>query len=294
MLLSLVTPAIGTRRRDGERHVHDDPDSHDDDSLRQAPRPRCADHDGSAAMTLLDPFSYLVISAGVFAGAVVSGLMGFAFSAVAGAVLLHMLPPTEAVPLMMCCSIVTQSISLYALRATLQWRGSAALIAGGALGVLPALYLLFHVDARVFRVGFGIFLAAYATYMLFRPGVACVHAVPDRLRQVVVGFGGGLVGGLTAMPGALPVMWCDLRGMPKDQQRGLVQPFITAMQMIALAVMIPHRSLSTQTLLDTTLSLPALAAGAALGVMMFRRVNEAWFRSVVLGVLLLAGMLLIV
>jgi len=58
-------------------------------------------------MHLFDPVSYLIVSAGVFAGAVVSGLVGFAFSAVAGVVLLHVLPPTEAVPLMMACSIVT-------------------------------------------------------------------------------------------------------------------------------------------------------------------------------------------
>ena len=43
--------------------------------------------------------------------------MGFAFSAVAGAVLLHVLPPAEAVPLMMACSIVTQAISLVACAA---------------------------------------------------------------------------------------------------------------------------------------------------------------------------------
>src|SRR5262249_41844501 len=94
---------------------------------------------------LFDPLTYLLVSAGIFAGAVVSGLMGFAFSAVAGAILLRVLPPTEAVPLMMACSIIIQSVSLFALRRSLQWRGSAGLIAGGMLGILPALYLLYHV-----------------------------------------------------------------------------------------------------------------------------------------------------
>ena len=49
----------------------------------------------------------MVLSAGVFAGALVSGAAGFAFSAVAGAMLLHVLPPLEAVPLMMICSIAS-------------------------------------------------------------------------------------------------------------------------------------------------------------------------------------------
>ena len=53
---------------------------------------------------------FLIVGLGLFAGAVVSGLMGFAFSAVAGAILLHVLPPSEAVPLMMACSTVTQAV----------------------------------------------------------------------------------------------------------------------------------------------------------------------------------------
>ena len=240
-----------------------------------------------------DPVFCLIVSAGVFAGAVVSGLVGFAFSAVAGVVLLQVLQPAEAVPLMMACSIVTQGVSLVALRGSVQWRGSPLLIAGGALGIVPALYLLHTIDARILRVGFGAFLTAYAAYLLLRPAVARVRAVPGGLRHALVGFGGGLIGGLTAMPGALPTIWCELRGMPKDDQRGLVQPYIAAMQLLALALMLSHNALPSQVLLNLTLSLPALVAGAALGLMMFRRINDALFRRVVLALLLISGLMFV-
>jgi uncharacterized protein len=160
--------------------------------------------------------------------------------------------------------------------------------------VMPALYLLYHLDPQIFRIGFGVFLVAYAGYMLLRPATALGQADPGRLRHAVVGFGGGLVGGLTAMPGALPVIWCDLRGMPKDQQRALVQPYITAMQLFALALMLSHHSFSSQTLVNLTISLPALVAGAAVGVILFRKVNDAIFRSAVLAMLLVAGFFLAV
>lgn len=245
-------------------------------------------------MSLLHPLSFLIVSAGLFAGALVSGLMGFAFSAVAGAILLHVMPPVEAVPLMMASSTVTQAFSLVALRGSVKWRGSALLIAGGALGMLPALYLLYHVDAGIFRIGFGTFLVAYAAYMLLRPAVACAGVAPGRLRHAIVGFGGGLIGGLTAMPGALPVIWCDLRGMPRDQQRGLVQPYIVTMQLFALALMVSRNTISSDALVSLAFNLPALVAGAALGIMMFRRIDDAAFRRAVLAVLLFAGLLLVV
>ena len=245
----------------------------------------------------MDPFDvspYVILSAGVFAGAVVSGLVGFAFSAVAGAILLHILPPTEAVPLMMAGSLVPQIASLVTLRRTMEWRGSLMLIAGGAIGIMPALYLLHHIDAATFRVGFGMFLSIYAAYMLLRPAMERVGAVPGRVRDAAIGFGGGLVGGLTAMPGALPAMWCELRGMPKDQQRGLMQPYIVAMQVFALALMVSRNGVPTKALMDLTFSLPALAAGTALGLVMFGRINDALFREIVMVVLLVAGVFLVV
>ncbi len=236
-----------------------------------------------------DLLPYLVLSAGVFAGALVSGFAGFAFSAVAGVMLLHVLPPAEAVPFMMICSIAVQSTSLVVLRRSMRWQGSFVLILGGALGVAPAVYLLQHVDVGMFRVGFGLFLAIYAAYMIFRPVVALLRE-RGPMHDAAVGFAGGLIGGLTAMPGALPTIWCDLKGVPKDEQRGLVQPFIAAMQVFALAVLFAHHSLPTKVFVDAAVGLPALAAGTALGIALFGRLNDALFRRAILGVLFVAGL----
>jgi hypothetical protein len=82
----------------------------------------------------------------------VSSVAGFAFSAAAGAVLLHTLPPTEAVPLMMACSIAVQIVTLWALRQHMQWKGSLVLILGGVLGIPPAVYLLQNANIMMFRI----------------------------------------------------------------------------------------------------------------------------------------------
>ncbi len=238
---------------------------------------------------MIEIIPFLILSVGVFAGALVSGIAGFAFSAVAGAMLLHVLPPLEAVPLMMICSIAVQSASLVALRRSMRWKGSLALILGGVLGIPPALYLLQNVDTWTFRVGFGVFLTLYSAYMIVKPAVVRLCHAEQRLHGAAVGFAGGLVGGLTAMPGALPTIWCDLRGVPKDQQRGLVQPFIAAMQVVALGLLCAHHSLSPKVLVDAAFGLPALAAGTAVGIVLFGKMNDALFRRTVLAVLFVAG-----
>jgi uncharacterized membrane protein YfcA len=235
--------------------------------------------------------SILLINLAVFAGAVVSGLAGFAFSAVAGAILLHVLPPTEAVPLMMICSIAPQAASLCTAHRSVDWKGSSILIIGGLLGIPLAVYALQTVDTWSFRIGFGLFVATYAAYMLCRPAMMVIRQM-NGLQHALVGFGGGLVGGITAMPGALPTIWCDLNGVPKNQQRGLVQPFILAMQVFALALMLSQSTLSAKIVFDVIVCLPALVAGTALGIALFYRVNDLGFRRAVLGVLFISGLAL--
>lgn len=236
----------------------------------------------------------VVLSVAAFAGALVSGLAGFAFSAVAGAILLHFFPPLEAVPLMMACSIASQGANLVILRKTMQWRGSLVFIVGGLVGIPIAVYLLQNADTRIFRLGFGMFVALYASYALLRPQLANPRMIENRGRNALVGFGGGLVGGLTAMPGALPTIWCDINGVPKQQQRGLVQPFIAAMQLFALALMLPHNSVSSKVLVDFGICVPALIAGTAAGIILFGRVNELAFKRTILAVLLFSGLCLVV
>lgn len=242
---------------------------------------------------MTDIASYSVLSAAAFSGALISGLAGFAFSAVAGAILLHVLPPMEAVPLMMACSVGVQAANLWALRKNIQWKESVALIIGGLLGIPIALYLLQNADTRTFRAIFGTVVAIYAAYMLFRPALTSLRQMESRTQNALIGFGGGLIGGLTAMPGAIPTIWCDMHGLPKNQQRGMVQPFIATMQLSALGLLLWKYDLSSKVWLDLTISLPALAAGTAVGILLFRSVNEVLFRRIILVILLLSGLSLV-
>ena len=97
------------------------------------------------------------------------------------------------------------------------------------------------------------------------------------------------------MPGALPTIWCDIHGLPKSQQRGFVQPFIVLMQIFALALMLMHNgcNLSSKVLYNLLLSIPALMAGTALGILAFRTVKEQTFRRIILAILLISGVSLI-
>ena len=236
---------------------------------------------------------YLALGIAVFLGGVVCGFAGFAFSAVAGAILCHFFEPMVAVPLMMFCSIASQMASLTMLRRLIHWEEIAFLLIGGATGVPIALYILTSVDAGTFRTGFGVFLVSYSGYMLLRrPGTLVLRAAGVGMR-LAVGFAGGFVGGLTAMPGALPMVWCDLRGISKEHQRGLVQPFIVGMQILAILLLLLtpgalHRDLPMM----LALAVPILGVGTYIGVALFGKINDRQFRYAILVLLLISGCLM--
>jgi hypothetical protein len=240
-------------------------------------------------MTMPEYWFYAALASGVFAGAIVSGFAGFAFSGVAGIILLHLLPPNEAVPLMMACSIAVQGLGLVTLRRCMNWRTSLPFLIGGAAGLPPALYLLHHVDTWTLRMGFGVFICVYSAYMLICPTFSLFKKTPPAGAAAAVGLLGGFVGGFTAMPGAAPTIWCSLCGMPKEEQRSIVQPYIMTMQCAAIALLLGSGGFHRTTLVDALLSLPALAAGTAIGLYMFRKSSAASYRRVVLSILLAGG-----
>lgn len=231
-----------------------------------------------------------ILLGAVFLGAIVQGFTGFAFSAVAGAILLQVAPANVTVPLLMLCSLLIQGFVLVRLRGAISWRASLPYLAGGAGGVLLAAGLFDLIDGHAFRVAFGGFLVLYASWMLLRPQSALLLQKPRPVGHTAVGFAGGLVGGLTAMPGAVLTIWCDVHAMPKMAQRGVVQPFIAAMQTLALAFLFLKAPTVYQAMWPQLLiALPALLAGAMLGLHLFGKVNDAAFRKGVCALLLLSG-----
>ena len=243
------------------------------------------------APDLLPYIPAIVLLMGVFAGAFVSSFAGFAFAPIAGVALLYFYPYKTVVPLLMLCSVLVQVTTLIYLRRSVIWKSVGPMLAGGAAGVSLAILLFAGINARAFQTGFGLFLAIYSLFMLWRPHLM-LKDVSTPARDIVVGFAGGVIGGFTAMPGAVPIIYCDLRGCSKEVQRATVQPFILAMQVLAITLFFVHGDIGDEVIGGLLLATPALAAGVAVGLLLFGRVPDARFRQAVLGLLLITGIAL--
>jgi uncharacterized membrane protein YfcA len=239
------------------------------------------------------PLELSIFVVATFAGALVSGLTGFAFGLVVSSIWLFILTPLQTATLIIAFGLIVQGYSVWKLRHALDWRRLWPFVLGAALGAPVGVTVLTWANPAHVRAGVGAFLVLYSLYALFRPAIAPVEA-GGAAADAGVGFLNGVLGGMTGLAGILVVIWCGLRGWSKDVQRAVFQP-VAIMIFLMSALWIGAKGAITADAIALFLvGLPALFAGTWLGLKLFGRLNEAVFRNIVLVLLLASGVMLVV
>jgi uncharacterized membrane protein YfcA len=248
-----------------------------------------------AALSVYGVNDVAIVLIAVFVASTISSIAGFAFSALCGALLFHLMDsPVYAVNVMIVCSIAIQLLSVAALWRSIDWRSLPIFLTGGVLGVPVGVYLLLHLQTGAYRDVIGGLLIAYGGYLLLRSPARSLRMGP--LSDACAGFLGGITGGLAGFPGASVTIWCGLKGWDKARQRGVYQPFILGMQpvtLIAIYLMRPSSSTATQLDWKTLAFVPAALLGAWFGLRIFKRLSDRQFELVVNALLILSGIGLI-
>src|SRR5262245_13181795 len=244
---------------------------------------------GLAALAHQAP-SWISVSIVIFVAASLSSTVGFAFSAIAAAMIFHLVSDTvEAVQIMMVASIAIQAYSVAGMCRTISMRACAPFLIGGVAPVPVGISLLLSLRPQAYIFAMALPLALYGTYMLFRR--------PPSVRRggiflnLAVGALGGITGPLAAFPGAFVTIWCGMRGWDKVVQRSVYQPYILILQVLTLAGL---GLMGERSVLDGHIIAYALpgVAGAYLGLRVFQKLNDEQFRRLVNLALILSGVAL--
>jgi uncharacterized membrane protein YfcA len=233
---------------------------------------------------------WVAVSIVIFVAASLSSTVGFAFSAIAAAMIFHLVSDTvEAVQVMMVASIAIQAYSVAGMWHTISWRACAPFLVGGIATMPAGIYLLLSFRPQAYIFSMGLALALYGAYMLFRqpPSIKTGGVTTD----IAVGALGGLTGPLAAFPGAFVTIWCGMRGWDKVAQRSVYQPYILVLQVLTLGGL---SLVNERGVLDGHLIVYALpgVAGAYLGLQVFQKLTDVQFRRLVNLALILSGIVL--
>jgi uncharacterized protein len=241
----------------------------------------------------IDPSLYLpLLIAGAFAAAFVIGAVGFADALILNAVWLHIMDPAAAIPLVVACGLLMHATPLFKLRKELDFSRLMPFILCGIFGVPLGTWALGYMQPDIFRTVIGAFLAVYGIWMLIRPHTS-VGEVGGRPLDGLVGLSGGFLGGFAGLSGLLPTLWVGIRGWPRNRQRGTYQPFVLIMHGLGVITFVASGMVTEQTVADFIWCLPAVIGGSWLGVKVYPYLNDALFKRIILGLILLSGVTLL-
>ena len=244
-------------------------------------------------MSISDPSLYLLILfSGAFLGAFVQGATGFGSGLLINAFWLHIMEPTHAIPLNVVTSLFISGVPIYKLRKKLDFSKLKQFAIFGVVGIPIGMYLLVISDPSKLKFSIGILLVIYALLMLKISSFSI--NVNNKSINNLVGFISGVIGGLTALLGIIPVAWFSVQRLPKNTKRGTYEPFIFITSIAAIISFAFAGLYKIEMIFDLLKIIPALLVGSWLGIKIYNKINDNLFRKVVLGLILLSGLLLII
>jgi hypothetical protein len=229
---------------------------------------------------------------GALAGGFVNGLTGFGTALTGLPLWLFAVEPVVAAQLGAAGSVFGHISTLRLFHRAIDWRQLAPMVGAGMVGVPIGTCILPSVSLPTFKLTVGIALVVYCAFMLLAAGRIHVKR-GGLLAELVVGFGGGILGGIAGLSGPLPTMWAALKAWPKDQRRAVFLAFNSTVLSTMLLASALQGLIGRRFLTALLVTLPGTVIGARLGSGLYRRLDDRRFDRLVLLVLLLSGLSLI-
>jgi len=232
----------------------------------------------------------LVILGGLLGG-LASGLTGMGFGLSSLPFWAFVLAPSVSAPLVVVCSLVGQVQTLPAIWHSIDVRRLAPYVILGIAGVPVGVWLLPQISAATFRVGFGVVLIVACSLLLALRVEK--RRESSRVGDALVGFGGGILGGLTGLSGVLNTIWAELHGWGKDERRAIFQGFNFSILLVSIAAMGVTGVLGEALLPMMLLAVPGTMVGAYVGRKLYARIDARRFSRIVLTLQMIAGVVLV-
>lgn len=234
-----------------------------------------------------DSLSLMLLLAGAAAGGFVNGLAGFGTALFALGFWLHVFPPAEAVALAASFSVLSGLQGVWVVRRSINPRRLSLFLVPALVGLPIGVALLLQIDATALKLIVAVLLLGYGLWFSFRslPRWGNVWSGWD----AVVGFTGGLLGGMAGLSGALPMLWCTLRGWPKAETRAVLQPFNVLVLLLAVGYFGYLGHLNQAFVLKLLVGLPVTLLAAQCGIWLFKRLTDQGYRRLLIVLMVLSG-----
>lgn len=235
--------------------------------------------------------STLFIQAIMFVASLLLGVTGFGNAMIAMPLLLFLIEPSLAIPMMKTISLFSQLAIQFMGRFPIDWRLLWILAIPAGIGTFVGAALLKASNPALLTdlVAFVIIGFAVATLLGFQ-GLDFV----SRPLAALVGFIAGILGGAITLSGPPVVLFVSqAHAKEKDFFRGTLLAFFTVEILASLVSYVILGILTREHLILTAQVLPVTFLGLWVGYRIFSRFSNERFRKVVLGTLVILSLLIV-
>ena len=236
-------------------------------------------------------FAIICLVAAGLSGGFINGLAGFGTGLFALGWLLQVMPPQQAVAIVVLVTVLISMPGAWKVRKHIRAERQVRFLVPALIGMPLGFGLLQSLDVRMLSLLVAALMLVYGGYFSLQRNLPVIsgnwHSV-----DVGAGFLGGVLGAMSGLSGAVPSMWIALRPWPKIEQRGALQPFNTLILGI-MSILMWREGIFDMTVLKAMLIvLPASLAGSLLGLWCFGKMPEGLYSRILIGLTLVAGVVL--
>ncbi len=237
------------------------------------------------------PLDLLWIEFAVVAAYVVFGVAGFGTALVAGPVLIHFMPLSRIIPLLVMLDFLAAFGNLLPSRQSVVRSELLRLLPCMAVGCTLGVLFLLNLKSDVLLLLMGLFVTAYALYSL------SVKVRPTQLAAgwaIPMGTIGGLFGALFGSGGFLYAIYLNSRLTSKEQARATQSALISCSTIVRLGLfLLAGVYAEIPLLLLAVCLLPAMLLGSWLGRSLVTKLSREAFVRLVTWLVLVSGLALI-
>lgn len=237
-------------------------------------------------------FIYLLLAG--LAGGFINGLAGFGTALFSLGFLLQILPPIQAVGLVLILSVFSGLQGLWIVRQQIFDHPKRLLrfLLPALFGIPIGVYSLSFIDTDLLKIFIGLFMLFYGGFFVLRANLPTLsgHApTTDRL----VGLIGGILGGAAGLSGALITIWLSMRPYAKNETRAVLQPYNVAVLGLSVLMLAVNGAYSLQSVIYLAVIMPAGLIAAQMGIWLFKKLDNLQFRRLLIMLMFASGLLLI-